>query len=83
MMSRYAFAALLGLAAPAFAQTASLQAPTNPQNPCFDVVTLAHDPSLPALAVMVDRCSGRTWALMRTVSGVMWVPIPEFKKPPQ
>ena len=80
MSTRLAAAVLALAAAPVFAQTAPpLVAPVIPQNACFEVIALPHDPSLPAVAVLVDKCSGKTWSLARTVNGVMWFPIPEFK----
>ena len=79
MSRHFLAAALIGLAGPAFAQTAPALLPPSPTNPCFEVIALPHDPAVPAIAVLVDRCTGKTWSLARTVNGVMWFPIPEFK----
>jgi hypothetical protein len=88
MMASASVAMLAALiASPAFAQDATLKPPT--AVPCFDVV-LPSDQNAPAVAVMVNKCTGDTWSLNRTSAtnksgritsiGYERFPIPERRK---
>jgi hypothetical protein len=55
---------------PTLAQTptpmpAETPTPSPPATSCFDVVATASDAS-PNAPIMIDRCTGRTWLLVRT-----------------
>ena len=89
MMASASAAILTALVAyPAFGQDATLNPPT--AVPCFDVVVLPSDQNAPAVAVMVNKCTGDTWSLNRTSAtnksgritsiGYEWFPIPERRK---
>ena len=89
MMASASAAILATLVAyPAFGQDATLNPPT--AVPCFDVVVLPSDQNAPAVAVMVNKCTGDTWSLNRTSAtnksgritsvGYEWFPIPARRK---
>jgi hypothetical protein len=58
------------LSVPTLAETptptpAETPTPSLPATSCFDVVPTASDAS-PNAPIMIDRCTGRTWLLVRT-----------------
>jgi hypothetical protein len=70
-------AILIMLAFPAVAQDA---APEHAAEPCFEVAPLAS--GAPTTALLVDKCSGKTWALSIRLgvlsdgwAAVTWVPV--------
>ena len=62
-----------------------------PAPPCFEVVVLPPDNSAPAVALMVNKCTGDTWALNRLSTldssgkvsgfGYEWDPLSATKRP--
>jgi hypothetical protein len=76
--TRYALAAglLLALVQTAQAQTAQAQGPA-----CFEVIPARPNIEPPA-AIMVDKCSGRSWVLIRNGKSYRWSLIAtEIEKP--
>lgn len=56
------------------ASVALAQEPPKAVIPCFDVLAMRDNAGAPAL--MVNRCTGQTWFLGKTASGVQWFQIP-------
>jgi hypothetical protein len=86
-MRNAGIAMLALIASPALAQETPPKAPppaTAP--PCFDMTALSasQNPSERAIALMVNKCTGDTWYLGRTVTGnnvgYEWFPIPVSRR---